>query len=171
MQTSKSCCQSGGSLTVCFLLCDWCIFRVIQYFKRNLCALSRSSLFILYGYCNLLCNSISRQFIQHSNHAVFADHFSVRNFCVKYTGVNHHRSGRSIRKPSFIQDFFRLTCSKEIPFTVTPDFYPCMIVITMRPFRRIHLARRNAHTSQGIHCKYRLLTTSSITSSIYGNRR
>ena len=171
MQTPKSCCQSGGSLTVCFLLCDRCIFRVIQYFKRNLCALSRSSLFILYGYCNLLCNSISLQFIQHSNHAVFADHFSVRNFCVKYTGVNHHRSGRSIRKPSFIQDFFRLTGSEEIPFAVTPDFYPGVIVIAVRPLRCIYLAGRYAYTSQCIYSEYGLFTTSAISSAVYRNRR
>ncbi len=48
MQTSKSCCQSDFSHTVCFLFCDRCILRIIQHLKRKPQLPLRYSLRILY---------------------------------------------------------------------------------------------------------------------------
>ena len=62
--------------------------------------------------------------------------------------MDHHCSGRSVCKPSFIQDFFGLTGSEEVPFAVTPDLYPGVIVIAVRPLRRIYLTGRYAYASQ-----------------------
>ena len=73
----------------------------------------------------------------------------------------HSPTGRSI-EPSQIQNRLRLTGSEEIPMSIRPCFYPGMIIIRMRPTRRIHLTRRNTNRPESSYRKCRLFTTTPI---------
>ena len=70
---------------------------------------------------------------------------------------------RSI-EPTEIQDRFRFASTQEIPSTVYPCFYPCMVVIGMRPTRSIYLTSRNTNRTQSRYSESRLFTTTSISS-------
>ena len=83
---------------------------------------------------------------------VFAEYFRVHQ---------HAAIGGSV-EPSQVEYGLRLASAEEIPFTVHPGLYPRVVIVSMRPTRRVHLARRNANRTKRGDGEGRLLTTTSI---------
>ena len=80
----------------------------------------------------------------------------------KSLGVHQHTARGTFVKPSQIQHWLRLAGTQEVPFAISPGLYPCMVIIGMRPTRRINLTGRNTHRTQRSHRKGTLLATATI---------
>ena len=61
---------------------------------------------------------------------------------------NEHRARGGVGKPGLIQGHIRFARAEIVPFTVCPDFDPRMVVIHVRPERRVALPRGNADGTQ-----------------------
>ena len=91
---------------------------------------------------------------------VFAEYFRVHQ---------HTTVSRSVEPPQ-VKYRFRFTGSEEIPFTVYPSFHPSMVVVGMRPTRRIDLTGRYADRTKGGYGKRRLFATTPV-SGLHGCQR
>ena len=76
--------------------------------------------------------------------------------------VHQHSAVSRPIEPCQIKNRLRLASAKEIPLTIHPCLYPCVVIVSMRPTRRVHLARRNANRTKRGDGEGRLLTTTSI---------
>ena len=122
---------------------------------------------------------ITRQLIQRPGniHPVrYLLHPSVRCFgkrkprvCIQ-PAVHQHGAGCGQVKPSGIRSRHGFAGSEEMPLSVREKFYPCVIIIRVRPERYIHLPRRNPDTSHGIHAENRLLPAAAVSALIEGKR-
>ena len=166
-QASKTGFKGNTAIFVCFHYCNRGKFPIVHYLSPYFCPSSRSSIQIFH------CNSdppgfgIFTKKIDDPVHSVFSDHFFVWHSAVIPSGADHHGPGCCIGKPALVQNSFWLASSQIMPVAIAPDLYPGVVVITVGPPWHIHLPRRNSHTPKCIYQKNRLLTTASVTSSIY----
>ena len=75
------------------------------------------------------------------NRAIPADYLFPlsRRIIAECAAVNQKRlSGRSC-KPAAIQFFFRLAGPQEVPFSIYPNLDPGMVIVAVRPTRRVYL--------------------------------
>lgn len=56
----------------------------------------------------------------------------------EYFRMHQHTPVSRAVEPTQIQYRFGLASAEEIPFTIHPSFYPCVVIICMRPARRIY---------------------------------
>ena len=76
-----------------------------------------------------------------------------------------HEHGATCRrdKPACVIQFARLAGARKVPGAVHPVLDPGMIVLAVRPPRRIDLARRNADRTKRIDIKDRFLAAAPLT--------
>ena len=108
--------------------------------------------------------------VQYSGHTL-RSHLSVLwRILSKPSGMQHNGPVSRSGKPSTVQCFLRLTGSQKIPFTVTPQLHPGMVVVTMGPEGCINLAGRNSYAAQSSHSKSRFFSAASCSGTIHGSR-
>ena len=99
-------------------------------------------------------------------------HHFLRSFITSEDlGMHQHTAtGRSI-EPTKVEYRFGFAGSKKIPFPVRPCFYPCMIVVGMRPPGCVDLTSRDTHRTQGGNQQGRFLATTPVCRAYRCQRR
>ena len=129
---SKSGNQRNGSIFIGLRLGNWIIFSHVQNLELHLGLFHRSTCAVCNLHSDLLYLGITCSLVQHNSCTLFADH--ILSLCwekIKQSGMDHHCSGGSIGKPTFVQNHKGLARSCEIPLSIAPQLYPCMVVITV----------------------------------------
>ena len=134
-------------LTFCIsaLSCYGIKFSIVVYleFYLSICYRLTSSIYNLYSSTCTRC--IIADDIDFGKVRILMHDFFRAIVTTEYLSMHQHTTICRSIEPTKIQDRFRFTCTQEIPSTVYPCFYPCMIVIGMCPTRCIHLTSRNTY--------------------------
>ena len=101
---------------------------------------------------------------------VFHDLFRTVIFSENLRVHQHTTISRAV-EPAEIQDRFRLAGTEEIPFAIDPSLDPGVVIVRMRPARRVDLPGRNAHRAEGGNRKGRFLAATAISGLDRGERR
>ena len=86
-------------------------------------------------------------------------------------GVHHHAATGGLIEPTLVEHGFRLAGAEEMPLPIDPCLHPRVVVVGVRPARRIDLTCRNAHGPQGSHAEGALLATAPDGGTHGGKRR
>ena len=120
-------------------------FGIVVELKFYASSLHRLPIGIYYSHCHLIGRCVM---VYHVNlRIVFVTpHYLFRSVVMSENfSVHQHASGGRCVKPSQIQYRFRFASPQEIPFSVYPSLYPSMIVVGVRPARRINLSGGNGN--------------------------
>ena len=149
------------------------VFSHIQNLKGNLRAFGGLSFPIPDRHRQLFRSGIGGCIIVEISHAFFPDAFLSHFPCEvgEVTAVHKQGPAGCMGKPSLVQDFLRLARSQEIPFSVQPYLYPCMIIITVGPSGSINLSGRYAGTAERGYRKGGLLPAPSLSAPVNGHGR
>ncbi len=90
------------------------------------------------------------------------DHLLIADILPEHLRVHQHPPFARPVEPPHIQHRFRLARPEVVPLPVGPRFDPRMVVVRMRPPRRIDLSRRNPNRPQRSHRKGRLLAAPTL---------
>ena len=121
---------------------------------------------------NLFHISIAAKLVQHHGVALDSVHILIfRNDLVEPAGMYHHGTGGSVREPALVQDRFRFAGSGEVPFSVAPEFYPGVVVITVGPEGRVNLTGRDAGASQSADGESGFLSAAAVSTAVNVDRR
>ena len=157
MQCTQTGRQHCPSALICLCLRNGRIFCIVHHFKLHDGAFCRTAVLHADDDLHRLYRRIPAQFIEHGHHALFSDPLlAFRQAVVKPASVYHHGTGRRIGEPSLVQDRQRFAGSGKLPFSVCPDLDPRVIVVTVGPFRRIDLPRRDSGAPHRVYGKRRL---------------
>ena len=129
---------------------------------------------VLFSHLNpeLACLCIGSGDIVADNRAVPADYLFPlsRRIIAECAAVNQKRlSGRSC-KPAAIQFFFRLAGPQKVPFSIYPNLDPGMVIVAVRPTRRVYLTCCKPDTAQCRHRKGGFFSAASFSAPIHRHR-
>ena len=79
----------------------------------------------------------------------------------EYFRVHQHAARGRLVEPAEIKHRLRLACAEEVPASVHVDLYPGVVVVGMRPARRIYLPRGNTHGAERGHSEGTLFAAAS----------
>ena len=147
------------------LLGCYCIeFSIVIYLEFYLCICYRLTCCIYNLYWSTSARSIIADDIDFCVVRILMHDFFRTIVTAEHLGMHQHTTVCRSIEPTEIQDRFRFASTQEIPSTVYPCFYPCMVVIGMCPTRSIYLTSRNTNRTQSRYSESRLFTTTSISS-------
>ncbi|CDE06278.1 uncharacterized protein BN677_00947 [Prevotella sp. CAG:485] len=155
---AAACAQRGVTLTVARAHRHRVIFRVVVDAERHTRILHRLARDIRSLHRGQRRGSVVGRNI-YSGVMPVSVHDLLRAVVVaaEHIRVHHHAPTCRLIEPGKVENRLRLAGAQEVPFAVGPGFHPGVIVVGMRPARRVDLTRRYAHAAQRRHSKRRLL--------------
>lgn len=119
------------------------------------------------------CDRIARCCFLRANCRIIFCTFIYTPRFAKDPAVDQHRSSGGGIEPRAVEHFFRLACAHEAPFAVQKNLHPSVIIVAMRPARRVNLARGKSAGTQGVDQQCGFLPTATECRAIRierGNR-
>ncbi len=86
-------------------------------------------------------------------------------------GVHQHGARGGLVEPRHVKLGFGFARPEERPLAVHPHLDPSVVVVGMRPARRVDLTRGNTHGAHGGHREGRLLAATPLGGTHHGQRR